>query len=44
MYPLGHAEMLAAAIPGVRLEVVAGMGHTFYSPGLPEEIADLIRL
>jgi pimeloyl-ACP methyl ester carboxylesterase len=42
--PLEHGRALAAAIPGARLEVVAGMGHTFYSPGLPERIADLVRL
>jgi pimeloyl-ACP methyl ester carboxylesterase len=44
VYPLAHGEALAAAIPDARLEVVAGMGHAFFSPGLPEEIADLIRL
>jgi pimeloyl-ACP methyl ester carboxylesterase len=43
-FPLGHGEALAAAIPGARLHVVPGMGHVFFSPGLPEEIADLIRL
>jgi pimeloyl-ACP methyl ester carboxylesterase len=43
-YPLGHGEALAAAIPGAVLHVVPGMGHVMTSPGLPEEIADLIRL
>nr|WP_296071418.1 hypothetical protein [uncultured Actinoplanes sp.] len=38
VHPLGHGEALAAAIPGV------GMGHVMTSPGLPEEVADLIRL
>jgi pimeloyl-ACP methyl ester carboxylesterase len=44
VYPLGHAEALAAAIPGAALHVVPGMGHALTSPGLPEEVADLIRL
>jgi pimeloyl-ACP methyl ester carboxylesterase len=44
IYPLGHGEAVAAAIPGARLEVVSGMGHVLTSPGLPEEVADLIRL
>lgn len=44
VYPLGHAEALAAAIPGADLRVVPGMGHVMTSPGLPEEVADLIRL
>jgi pimeloyl-ACP methyl ester carboxylesterase len=44
VYPLGHAEALAAAIPGAALHVVPGMGHVMTSPGLPEQIADLIRL
>jgi pimeloyl-ACP methyl ester carboxylesterase len=44
VFPLGHGEALAAAIPGAELRVVPGMGHIFFSPGLPEEVADLIRL
>jgi pimeloyl-ACP methyl ester carboxylesterase len=40
--PLPHGEALAAAIPGAHLEVVPGMGHVFFSPGLPERLADLI--
>jgi pimeloyl-ACP methyl ester carboxylesterase len=44
IFPLGHSEALAAAIPGADLHVVPGMGHVFFSPGLPEEVADLIRL
>ncbi|WP_433305824.1 alpha/beta fold hydrolase [Actinoplanes sp. CA-030573] len=43
-YPVGHARALAAAIPGAVLHVVPGMGHSLSSPGLPEQIADLIRL
>ncbi|PRX17414.1 pimeloyl-ACP methyl ester carboxylesterase [Actinoplanes italicus] len=44
IYPPGHGEALAAAIPGATLHVVPGMGHVLTSPGLPEEVADLIRL
>ncbi|NJP95638.1 alpha/beta fold hydrolase [Nonomuraea sp. FMUSA5-5] len=44
LYPLAHGEALAAAIPGAALHVVPGMGHVMTSPGLPEEVADLIRL
>jgi len=44
VYPLGHGEALAAAIPAAVLHVVPGMGRVMTSPGLPEEVADLIRL
>lgn len=44
LYPLAHGEALAAAIPGAVLHVVPGMGHVMTSPGLSEEVADLIRL
>jgi pimeloyl-ACP methyl ester carboxylesterase len=44
VYPLAHGQALAAAIPGAVLHVVPGMGHALTSPGLPEEVADLIRL
>ncbi|WP_281191313.1 alpha/beta fold hydrolase [Nonomuraea maritima] len=44
LHPLAHGEALAAAIPGAELHVVPGMGHVMTSPGLPEEVADLIRL
>lgn len=44
LYPVAHGEALAAAIPGAELRVVPGMGHVMTSPGLPEEVADLIRL
>jgi pimeloyl-ACP methyl ester carboxylesterase len=40
VFPLGHGEALAAAIPEARLHVVPGMGHVWASPGLPELIAD----
>jgi pimeloyl-ACP methyl ester carboxylesterase len=44
VHPLAHAEALAAAIPGAKLHIVPGMGHAMTSPGLPEELADLIHL
>jgi pimeloyl-ACP methyl ester carboxylesterase len=44
IYPLGHGQALAEAIPGAHLHTVPGMGHIYYSPGLPEELADLIHL
>ena len=44
VFPLAHGEALAAAIPGAVLHVVPGMGHVLTSPGLPEAVADLIRL
>lgn len=44
IYPLGHGVAVAAAITGAVLHVVPGMGHVLTSPGLPEEVADLIRL
>jgi pimeloyl-ACP methyl ester carboxylesterase len=42
IFPPAHGEALAAAIPGARLHIVAGMGHVYFSPGLPEELADLM--
>lgn len=39
-----HSEALAAAIPSAHLHVVPGMGHVYFSPGLPEQLADLISL
>jgi len=42
VFTLAHAEALSAAIPGADLHVVHGMGHVYFSPGLPEELADLI--
>ncbi|GIE37904.1 alpha/beta fold hydrolase [Actinoplanes lobatus] len=41
---LAHGEALAAAIPHAELHVVPGMGHVYCSPGLPELLADLVRL
>jgi hypothetical protein len=36
--------LAARSRSGAVLHVVPGMGHVMTSPGLPEEVADLIRL
>jgi pimeloyl-ACP methyl ester carboxylesterase len=40
--PLPHGQAVAAQIPHARLEAVPGMGHGFFSPGLPRHIGQLI--
>ena len=40
--PLPHGAALAAQIPGARLRTVDGMGHGFFSPGLPRRVAGLV--
>lgn len=40
--PLPHGEAVAAQIPGARMQPVPGMGHGFFSPGLPRRIGELI--
>lgn len=40
--PLPHGEAVAERIPGARLRAVPGMGHGFYSPGLPRSIAGIV--
>jgi pimeloyl-ACP methyl ester carboxylesterase len=40
--PLPHGAAVAAAIPGARLHAIPGMGHGFFSPGLPERVAELV--
>jgi pimeloyl-ACP methyl ester carboxylesterase len=40
--PLPHGQALAAQIPHARLEAVPGMGHGFFSPGLPRHVGQII--
>ena len=40
--PLPHGQALAAQIPHARLETVPGMGHGFFSPGLPGHVGQII--
>jgi pimeloyl-ACP methyl ester carboxylesterase len=42
LLPLPHGQAVAALIPGARLATVRGMGHGFFSPGLPAQVAGLI--
>jgi pimeloyl-ACP methyl ester carboxylesterase len=44
IFELVHGEALATAIPGAHLHVVPGMGHNYFSPGLPKQLADLISV
>ena len=44
IFTLAHGEALTAAIPDAHLHVVSGMGHVYFSPGLPEQLADLISV
>ena len=40
--PLPHGEAVAALIPHARLRTIPGMGHGFFSPGIPERTAEMI--
>jgi pimeloyl-ACP methyl ester carboxylesterase len=40
-FPLAHGKALTAAIPGANFHIIPGMGHTYYSPNLPNHLANL---
>jgi pimeloyl-ACP methyl ester carboxylesterase len=42
LLPLANGQAVAALIPGARFEAVPGMGHGFFSPGIPGQVARLI--
>jgi pimeloyl-ACP methyl ester carboxylesterase len=42
LLPPTHGQALAAQLPEAHLHLIPGMGHAFFSPGLPAGIADLI--
>ncbi len=42
LLPLANGQAVAALIPGARFEAVPGMGHCFFSPGIPAQVARLI--
>lgn len=42
LLPLANGQAVAALIPGARFEAVPGMGHGFFSPGVPGQVARLI--
>ena len=42
IFPPAHAEAVAEGIQGARAVRVPGMGHTYFSPGLPVHLADQI--
>ena len=42
LLPLANGAAVAALIPGARFQEVPGMGHGFYSPGIPAHLARLI--
>jgi pimeloyl-ACP methyl ester carboxylesterase len=44
IFTLAHGEALAAAIPDAHMHVIPGMGHVYFSLGLPEQLADLISV
>jgi pimeloyl-ACP methyl ester carboxylesterase len=40
--PLPHGQAVAAQIPHARFQTIPGMGHGFFSPGLPRQVAKII--
>jgi pimeloyl-ACP methyl ester carboxylesterase len=40
--PLPHGQALAGQILQARLETIPGMGHGFFSPGLPRHVGQII--
>ena len=42
LLPLANGQAVAALIPGARFEAVPGMGHGFFSPGVPGQVARLV--
>ena len=42
LLPPAHGRALAAAIPGAQFHEIPGMGHGFFSPGIPVHVARLI--
>jgi len=42
LLPLANGQAVAALIPGARFEAVQGMGHGFFAPGIPGQVARLI--
>jgi pimeloyl-ACP methyl ester carboxylesterase len=39
LLPPAHGQALARLIAGARFQAIPGMGHGFFSPGLPQQIA-----
>jgi pimeloyl-ACP methyl ester carboxylesterase len=42
LLPIANGQAVAALIPGAWFEAVPGMGHGFFSPGIPAQVGRLI--
>ncbi|MFF5208305.1 alpha/beta fold hydrolase [Streptosporangium sp. NPDC000396] len=42
LLPLPHGQAVARQVPDARLLTIPGMGHGFFSPGLPRQIAEIV--